>query len=116
MKRGTALKWADLLEQETRIYEPCQLRFQSPDGEHISPYGVLLEFLDKDSWEVAWDGVSFSWKGQQFFPPFNEMKSRCKSKLDQSEDVYGPELNWQDTLGASWQWAAEYVRNNYEVL
>lgn len=101
MNRGTALRWADKLEALDEASLEAHRGNQGParmapyamgqigylvDGErHLSPTGVLADFLDADGWSVAWDGVSLLWHGEQFtLPAFARKKAKMKT------DGYAP--------------------------
>lgn len=88
MNRGTALKWADALETTQVGYDSAQLGYISEGKRHLCPLGVLADFLDPDGWEVAHDGVSLLWHGEQFQLPKSARK-RCKMKTDGFEVIEG---------------------------
>lgn len=77
MQKGTADKWIRVLKEGGHKYGCGQLRY----NDCFCAMGVLLDLINPNAWELAWDGVSYTWEGEQFYLPERIRKgSKIKSR------------------------------------
>ena len=81
MQKGTVVKFIEALESSTTELDFSQMRFVVGDKVFEDPWGKLISSFGLGKWEVAWDGVSYLYEGQQFYPN-EDFRKKCKIKND----------------------------------
>lgn len=69
MQIGAYKKWVAALEAYEGVIGPTQLRFIVGEYEECNVFGVLLKHIAPDTYKLAWDGLSYTFEGELFYPP-----------------------------------------------
>ena len=124
MNRGSALKWADLIEDEKyqiNMFGGC---LKDGDG-HFDYFGILVDFVNNGVWNNTGLGFFTTPDGHCASIPEN-VKKKCKIKSDLnfieaiSDGPFlfsnGEQLRFNTSYIGVRNAVAEYIRENYESL
>jgi hypothetical protein len=124
MNRGSALKWADLIEDENYNINECGGCFKDADG-NFDYIGILVDFVNDGQWKNTGLVFHVTPDGACATLPDN-VKKKCKIKTDLSviSDITDGDIILNDGKHVRLDTRSLYVRKavanciceNYETL